>query len=224
MYLNILLQNILVGYRYHFKEVYRYPTRTTGFVEIFQGGILMRVLEPFVSHNNPEVDGPKVNAEILDAIERVVCEYRSFLPKGWRVIIEMVCTDREENDVYYHLDLQSNQGGGDDVLLRASSDGGMLLVPYDILVTKIADSEELCLHSKPQQIVRNTKGYVSVAFNGATDLQLNGFFELWIFKKIQKILKRNWTMDQIWWNLRAYKDNTWAQFWIKNLGIKETSR
>lgn len=178
----------------------------------------MKVLDPFVSECSLEV-----NAKILDAIEEVVCEYRSFLPDGWRVIIEMIRNDDKES-LYYHLDLQSNKGGGDNALIRASNDGDGLIVPYDILVTEIAESEDLCLHRNPQQIVRNTKGHVSIAFDGAADTQLNSFFEFWIFKRVQKILKRNWTVDQIWWNLRGYKDNAWAQLWIHNLKIRETCR
>lgn len=178
----------------------------------------MKVLGPFVSECSPEV-----NAKILDAIEEVVCEYRSFLPDGWRVIIEMIRNDDKES-LYYHLDLQGNKGGGDNALIRASSDGDGLIVPYDILVTEIAESEDLCLHRNPQQIVRNTKGHVSIAFDGAADTQLNSFFEFWIFKRVQKILKRNWTMDQIWWNLRGFDKNIFAQFWIKHLKIKEVCK
>ena len=89
----------------------------------------MKVLGPFVSECSPEV-----NAKILDAIEEIVCEYRSFLPDGWRVIIEMIRNDDKES-LYYHLDLQSNKGGGDNALIRASSDGDGLIVPYDIVLT-----------------------------------------------------------------------------------------
>ena len=179
----------------------------------------MKVLN-FLSECTPEVNTP-----ILRAVEEVVCEYREFLPNGWRVIIEMI--RRETQETYYYLDLQSNKGGGDLAQIRASSGGNAAFIPYDILVTEMTTEVETPSTSKskrPEQTIRETKGHVVIAFDGAADGNLNGFFEFWIFKRIQKILNKNWVMDQIWWNLRGFQNDTLAQFWIKTLKIKEVCK
>lgn len=54
---------------------------------------------------------PQVNARILRAIEEIVCRYRNSLANGWRVIVKF--QRRDEEEPYYHLDLESNRGGGD---------------------------------------------------------------------------------------------------------------
>ena len=160
---------------------------------------------------------PEVTTQILRAIDDLACQYRDFLPQGWQVIVEMFC--EEENSLYYHLRVQSNSGGGEQVKLRQTS--GAARVPYDILVTKFADEEELSRH--PKQLISNTKGYVEIAFDGASHVDLNGFFEFAIFQKVQSILEDSWTCDQIWWNLRDFW-NTLQKFWIKELGIEEVVR
>ena len=54
---------------------------------------------------------PQLNARIMRSIEALVCRHRNILPNGWRCLVEF---QRSENDhPYYHLDIQSNQGGGD---------------------------------------------------------------------------------------------------------------
>lgn len=59
---------------------------------------------------------PKVNARILRVIERLACKYRSSLPNGWRAVVKFQRND--EKKPYYHLDLQSNQGGGEYALVK----------------------------------------------------------------------------------------------------------
>ena len=59
---------------------------------------------------------PEVNARIMRLIELLVCKYRSNLPNGWRTIIKFQRNGEEKP--YYHLDLQSNKGGGEYALLK----------------------------------------------------------------------------------------------------------
>lgn len=60
---------------------------------------------------------PQVNARIMKVVEETVCKYRSSLPNGWRVVIKFQRKGEQEpyftEKPYYHLDLQSNHGGGD---------------------------------------------------------------------------------------------------------------
>lgn len=59
---------------------------------------------------------PRVNTRIMRVIEENVCKHRNSLPNGWRVIIKF--QRQGEEKPYYHLDLQSNQGGGDYALTK----------------------------------------------------------------------------------------------------------
>jgi hypothetical protein len=47
---------------------------------------------------------------ILRALEHFVCRYEGVLPNGWRFIIKMQIDG--DTEPYYHLDVQSNKGGG----------------------------------------------------------------------------------------------------------------
>lgn len=51
------------------------------------------------------------NARIMRLIEEVVCQYRSSLPNGWRVVVKL--QGDGDDKPFYHLDLMSNASGGD---------------------------------------------------------------------------------------------------------------
>lgn len=53
---------------------------------------------------------PALNAKIMRGIERLVCDFRDVLPKGWRCLIEF--QDNDEKVPNYQLDIESNEGGG----------------------------------------------------------------------------------------------------------------
>ena len=90
---------------------------------------------------------------------------------------------------------------------------GGIRIPYDILVTE-HDAET------GEQTTRNVKGEIRIVFSGAKEWQ-DVFFALLIFKEIQKLLRTEWPMDQIWYNLRELKKDVVVGFWCKNLKVKE---
>jgi hypothetical protein len=65
----------------------------------------MNVLTYKTESNSDEKTGV-----ILRTLERLICEYKYVVPNGWRFIMKMRTTDSTEP--YYHLDVQSNRGGG----------------------------------------------------------------------------------------------------------------
>lgn len=100
---------------------------------------------------------------------------------------------------------------------------GGIRIPYDILVTDFADSNDTWLSGdtdETKQEVNETKGEIRIAFSGAKEWQ-DAFFCFAIFERIQNILNTLWDKDQIWYNLRGFKDNPALQFWVEALNVAE---
>lgn len=95
---------------------------------------------------------------------------------------------------------------------------GGIRIPYDILVT---DTDgPLLVGETPNQSVKETEGEIRIAFSGAKEWQ-DTFFCFCIFERIQSILNSLWDKDQIWYNLRGFKDVPNLQFWVEALNINE---
>lgn len=99
---------------------------------------------------------------------------------------------------------------------------GGIRIPYDILVTEYSRGD--CWRSdgsdEPEQTVNETKGEIRITFSGAKEWQ-DTFFCFCIFERIQSILNSLWDKDQIWYNLRGFKDVPNLQFWVEALNINE---
>ncbi len=68
----------------------------------------MKVL--YYQHEGEADVAPKKNAIIQRELARLEREYPDLLEKGWRCIVKM--RKNGEKSPYYHLDVQSNKGGG----------------------------------------------------------------------------------------------------------------
>ena len=56
-------------------------------------------------------DSDKKTGVILRKLDQMVNDYSYLVPDGWRFILKM--HDASEEEPYYHIDIQSNKGGGD---------------------------------------------------------------------------------------------------------------
>lgn len=219
---------------------------------------------------------PALNAKVMRGIERLVCDYRSTLPNGWRCCVEF--QDNDEDQPNYQLDIESNKGGGDfapvkmqtlhmfpkisatgygcvtlpmmaDVLseVKECTDVfftrliklhdvseltdedwaklkecgitkwyGGIRIPYDILLTQPAKAG----FEDNKQEVQQIQGEIRITFSGAKEWQ-DTFFCFRLFQKIQLILNELWPNDQIWYNLRGFKDERSLDFWVNALGVLE---
>lgn len=61
--------------------------------------------------NFRSLEQPELNAEILRIVDRLTKQHHDILPDGWRAIIKF--QDKSDPQPYYHLDLQSDNDGGD---------------------------------------------------------------------------------------------------------------
>jgi len=96
---------------------------------------------------------------------------------------------------------------------------GGIRVPYEAMVTEVCKATSAGEADK--QVVSSKPGEIRVAFSGATEWQ-DTFFAFQLFGRIQEILNQQWTQDQIWYNLRAFKPHPKLQFWVTAMELPET--
>lgn len=95
---------------------------------------------------------------------------------------------------------------------------GGIRIPYDILATDV--TEPFLDSESAEQSVNEKKGEIRITFSGAKEWQ-DTFFCFCIFERVQSILNSLWDKDQIWYNLRGFKDVPNLQFWMEALNINE---
>lgn len=99
---------------------------------------------------------------------------------------------------------------------------GGIRIPYDILVTDVKKAEMFDeeLDEVLEQKIEETRGEIRITFSGAKEWQ-DSFFCFCIFERVQSILNSLWSKDQIWYNLREFKNVPALQFWVEALTIAE---
>lgn len=96
---------------------------------------------------------------------------------------------------------------------------GGIRIPYDILYTERANTDEHVEGKTEDQQIHNVLGEIRITFSGAKEWQ-DTFFCFRLFQKLQIILNEAWADDQIWYNLRGFGDPA-LKFWVEALGVQE---